>query len=466
MSTEQEQLVENTGIAVLAKTNYLDTVSNSENLSLITRRQKYLGGSLLFYDDPVHLVRGEGVWLFDQNGNRFLDCYNNVASVGHCHPKVVEALSKQAGILNTHTRYLHENVVDYAEHLASALPEGLEVCFFVCTGTEANDLAMRIARSVTGNNGAIVLDNAYHGNSSLIHELSPRNYSPEQRPRYVATIEPPNTYRGSFRACKNSADTNLGEKYASLVDDAITQLEDAGEGVAAFMCDAIFDTQGAIQAPKDYFKKVYEKVRAAGGLCIADEVQPGFGRTGHHMWGFQNYDVVPDIVTLGKPMGDGHPVAGVVTTRSIADEFAKKSRYFNTFGGNPVSAIVGKTVLEVIEEEKLQQNAREVGGYLCARLGSLKKKYPIIGDVRGMGLFLGVELVRDRESIEPAKKEALAIAEQMRRKGILIGASGRFGNVLKIRPPLVFSRENADQVVDALDAVLASQIISRSERGV
>lgn len=457
MSFENDVKYEKWAPSSLARTDHVESAKDSDNYALIRRRQKYLGGSLLFYRDPVHIVRGEGIWLYDQNNNRLLDCYNNVASVGHCHPRVVEALSKQAATLNTHTRYLHEKVVDYAEHLASTLPGDLEVCLFVCSGTEANDLAMRIARTVTGNHGAIVMENAYHGNSTLIYELSPRSYSKERQPEYVATVEPPNTYRGSFRKDSGEADDNLGEKYANLLDDAIDQLNRKGHGVAAFMCDTIFDSQGALQAPKDYFQRVYKKVRAAGGLCIADEVQPGFGRTGEHMWGFENYGVVPDIVTLGKPMGDGHPVAGVVTTRDIADKFAKNARYFNTFAGNPVSAAVGKTVLEVIEAEGLQRNAKEVGAYLQEKLEVLMGKHPIIGNVRGLGLFLGVELVRDRETREPASEEALSIVEQMRHQGILIGAAGPFNNVLKVRPPLVFSRDNADLLVEKLDKLLSEQ---------
>lgn len=424
--------------------------SNVANASLLQRRQNSLGASVLFYEEPVHIVRGQGVWLFDSDGKRYLDCYNNVASVGHAHPQVVEALSNQAAILNTHTRYLGEQIVTYAERIAATMPDPLNVCMFVCSGTEANELAMRLARTVSGNNGAIVMENSYHGNSTLIGELSTCTYPSDRRPSYVAAIEPPNVYRGTIRA----GEDNIGEKYASHVDSAIDKLRENGEGVAAFLCDMIFDTQGTLEAPEGYFKSVYEKVRASGGLCIADEVQPGFGRTGTNMWGFQNEGVVPDIVTLGKPMGAGHPVAAVVTTREIATKFAEQSFYFNTFGGNPVSAAVGLAVLDVIENEALQKNAQDVGLYLRQALEGLVGRHEIIGDVRGRGLFLGLELVRSRQTREPARAEALRVTDLMRANGVLLGATGRFGNVVKIRPPLVFSKSNADRLVEALDHVL------------
>ncbi len=422
---------------------------------LLERRQKHFAGSFLMYQNPVELVRGEGIWLYDQKGNRYLDCYNNVASVGHCHPKVVDALTRQATVLNTHTRYLNDNIVNFAEHLSGTFPNGLDVCLFCCTGTEANELAMRIARSVTGHNGAIVLEHAYHGNSTLVGELSTCTYPPTELPEHIATVEPPNTYRGSFR---KDDEIEPAEQYAALVDDAIRLLQEAGQGPAAFICDAIFDTQGTLDAPKDYFKQVYEKVRAAGGLCIADEVQAGFSRLGDHMWGFENYQVVPDIVTMGKPMGNGHPVAAVVTTRDIADAFMQKVIYFNTYGGNPVSAAVAEAVLTVIEEEKLQQNARDVGKYLRKGLDELAKKFPLIGDIRGRGLFAGVELVKNRKTLEPASTEAYTIAEKMKEEGILIGSTGRFGNVIKIRPPLVFSKENADLLLEKLDKLLGEVV--------
>jgi 4-aminobutyrate aminotransferase-like enzyme len=422
----------------------------SEAGELMRRRTQSIGASLLFYEDPVHVVRGEGCFLYDTTGGKFLDCYNNVASVGHCHPQVVEAISTQAGLLNTHTRYLHEEVIQYAERLTETLPGKLSVCMFVCSGTEANDLAMRIARVASGNHGAIVMENSYHGNSSLINGLSSCGYFLGAKPDYVATVEPPNIFRGSYRVL----DEVSGPYYAAKIDTAIEQLDFAGHGVAAFMCDSIFDTQGTLEAPKDYFKEVYRRVQAAGGLCIADEVQAGFGRTGEAMWGFENYDVIPDIVTMGKPMGAGHPVAAVVMTPEIAEKFSRHAFYFNTFGGNPVSMAAANAVLSIIQNESLQRNAESVGGYLKVKLEELSKKHSLIGDVRGMGLFLGIELVSSKKDLVPASTEAKIVAEEMKKAGVLLGVTGMFGNVVKIRPPLIFSRDNADELLEKLDAVL------------
>ncbi len=443
-----------------AHTDASEYGENVRNLDMIKRRQKYLGGSILFYHQPVNLVRGEGVWLYDDEGNRYLDCYNNVASVGHCHPHVVDALTSQAKLINTHSRYLHENVIDYAEKLAGLMPGNLDVCMFVCTGTEANELAMRIARTVSGNQGAIVMEASYHGNSTLIDELSTAAHPiASQRPEHLVAVEPPNTYRGPFRKGEHD---NLAARYADLVDEAIAELDKRGQGTAAFVCDTIFDTQGSLEAPKDYFTKVYEKVRAAGGLCIADEIQAGLCRTGT-WWGFEHYDVVPDIVTLGKPMGDGHPVAAVVTTREIAEKFTSSAVYFNTFAGNPVSAAVGKAVLEVCEGEKLVSNCAEVGRYLRQRLEKLAERHAIIGDVRGQGLFLGIELVHDRKTKQPASDISSMVPDAMKEKGVIMGMTGRYGNILKVRPPLVFSKQNADQVVETLDQVL-SELANPAER--
>lgn len=445
------------GAAHTAVSEY-DT-ETTKNLELIQRRQKHLGGSILFYHDPVKLVRGEGVWLYDDEGKQYLDCYNNVPVVGHCNPHVVNALTDQARQLNTHTRYLHENVVNYAEQLAATMPGDLDVCMFVCSGTEANELAMRIARAVTGHNGAIVMEGSYHGNSTLIAEMSTIGVPEDQRPDHVVTVEPPNTYRGPFvKKAEGSqgnggGDENLGEQYAALVDEAIATLDARGQKTAAFMCDGIFDSHGVIEAPQDYFQHVYQKVRAAGGLCIADEVQPGFARTGK-MWGFENFDVTPDIVTLGKPMGNGHPIAGVVTTREIAEKFQQSSFYFNTFGGNPVSTAVGKAVLDVIADENIVDNVVTVGAYLRQQLEALAQRHTLIGNVRGQGLFQAIELVRDHTTREPAAEEARQLPDALKQEGILVGLSGRYGNVLKIRPPLVFSKENVDQLIAALDKVL------------
>jgi 4-aminobutyrate aminotransferase-like enzyme len=385
---------------------------------LLNRRKQAMGPAYcLFYQKPVHLVRGEGVWLYDSDGEKYLDCYNNVASVGHCHPHVVDALSRQASTLNTHTRYLHDNVVRYAERLADTLPGDLSVCMFVCTGTEANDLAFRIARTVTGNEGAIVVENAYHGNSIVVTELSTAEYPASERPDYLEAVEPPNRYRGTYR----NGELVLGAKYAAFVGGAIESLSERGHKPAMFMCDSIFDSNGALIAPTGYFHKVYEQVRAAGGLCVADEVQSGLCRLGDHMWGFEDSGVIPDIVTMGKPIGDGHPLAAVVTTPAIAEEFSRKFEYFNTFGGNPVSTAVGLAVLDVIEQEKILKNVNETGAFLGEKLKALAGRHELIGDVRGKGLRWGLEIVKDRNTQEPGAAEAQQMREFLRNNGVLLG---------------------------------------------
>jgi len=415
---------------------------------LLQRRHTAMGPTYrLFYEEPIHLVRGEGVWLFDAEGNRFLDCYNNVASVGHCHPHVVNALSEQAATLNTHTRYLHENIVRYAERLGNSLPGELSVCLFVCTGTEANDLAFRIARTVTGNSGAVVAENAYHGNSMVVTELSTGEYPAEERPDYLEAVEPPNLFRGSVRY----GESNPGKHYAGYIDSALEALWERGHGPAMFLCDTIFDSNGALTAPKGYFSSVYQKVRAAGGLCIADEVQSGLCRLGDNMWGFEDSDVVPDIVTMGKPIGDGHPLAAVVTTPTIAEAFSSRFHYFNTFGGNPVSAAVGLAVLDVIEQEDILNQVHEIGGRLGAGLRLLKDRFPVIGDVRGKGLFYGIELVTDTDRLTPAPSQAAQVQNFLRSKGVLLGTTGPFDNVVKIRPPLIFAQEHVELLLVILE---------------
>jgi 4-aminobutyrate aminotransferase-like enzyme/Ser/Thr protein kinase RdoA (MazF antagonist) len=419
--------------------------------SLRERRGRALGPSYrLFYERPVHLVRGEGTWLYDAEGRRYLDCYNNVASVGHCHPHVVAALSRQAATLNTHTRYLHDNVVRYAERLTATMPADLRVCYFVCTGTEANDLAIRIARVVTGQEGVIVSDDSYHGNSNVVGAASTCMYPKAEQPGWLATVPPPNGFRGEYRY----GTPDLGLKYAAHIDTAIARLDERKQGAAAWLCDVIFDSNGTILPPGGYLEYTARAIRAAGGLFIADEVQSGFYRTGDEMWGFRYADVVPDIVTLGKPIGDGHPIGAVVTTPAIAAKFAEKFSYFNTFGGNPVSAAVGMAVLDVLEREGIQQNVIAAGKVLEAGLGQLAARYPLVADVRGKGLFWGLEIVRDRESRAPAVADADRIMNLLREDGFLLGRTGAFDNVIKIRPPLVFTPENARMLLDGLDRAL------------
>jgi 4-aminobutyrate aminotransferase-like enzyme len=419
---------------------------------LIQRRVRAMGPAYShFYKKPLYLVRGDGVWLYDNDGNRYLDCYNNVPSVGHCHPYVVEQVTKQIATLNTHTRYLHHAIIEYAEMLADTLPGDLSVCTLVCTGTEANDYAYRIARAVTGNEGAICTTGAYHGNSTLVSELSPEFERIRPRPDFIVDVQAPDVYRGPF----GKDDPDAAQKYAGLTDGAIEELSGHGHKPAMMIIDSIYDGAGVHTPPPQYQQIVHEKVRAAGGLIVCDEVQSGLTRMGDHYWGFMDSGVVPDIVTMGKPMGDGHPLAIVVTTPEIASAFAKESDYFNTFGGNPVSATAGKAVLEVVAKENLLAGVKKSGDHLIAGFHKLAERHELIGDIRGKGLFLGVELVRDRTTKEAASTEATAVVENMREAGVLISRVGRERNTLKIRPPLVFTTEHAGIALAALDQALA-----------
>jgi 4-aminobutyrate aminotransferase-like enzyme/Ser/Thr protein kinase RdoA (MazF antagonist) len=423
------------------------------NKALTDRRHQFLGESLrLSYEQPLRLVKGEGVWLFDSAGRRFLDAYNNVAHVGHCHPEVVSAISRQASLLNTNTRYLHADIVDLAAKIADTMPGDLSVCMFVCTGSEANDLAWRLARSVTGGSGAIVTDNAYHGNTTAVNELSPEELTGRRPEPWVATVPAPNSYNGPYRDNKSK----LVESAKPRIGQAIEELSDRGHPLAAFMFDTVYTSDGIRIPPEGFLESVFGRIRKAGGVCIADEVQAGFGRTGEFMWGFQRHGVVPDIVTLGKPIGNGHPIAAVVTTPEIAAFFARSQYYFNTFGGNPVAAAAGLAVLDVMTRERLQENAIEVGEYLRCRIRTLSSSHLIIGDIRGAGLFTGVELVADRDTRQAATGPARRVINEMRRNGVLMGLTGEHSNVLKIRPPMVFSRANADLLCDKLTDVLAN----------
>jgi len=419
---------------------------------LMGRRRHALGPTYThFYKEPLYLVRGEGVWLYDKDGRRYLDCYNNVPSVGHCHPHVVDALTRQIATLNTHTRYLHHGVVEYAEMLAATLPGDLSVCLFACTGSEANDLAYRVARAATGNGGAICTRGAYHGNTTLVSELSPEFRRKRPAPDFVVDVAPPDLYRGPY----TGDDDDVADRYASLVDAAIDELAAKGHQPAMMIIDPIFDAAGVLTPPPAYQQRVHEKVRAAGGLVVCDEVQSGLTRLGDNYWGFMDSGVVPDIVTMGKPMGAGHPLAVVVTTPAIAAAFARETDYFNTFGGNPVSAAAGKAVLEVVERENLLAGVKRTGTHFIDGLRTLATRPALIGDARGKGLFLAVELVRDRHSREPASEEAAAVVESLREQGVLTALIGRDRNTLKFRPPLVFETRHADIALDALERALS-----------
>jgi len=413
--------------------------------TLSERRLRLLGpGMRQFYDFPFHPVSGQGVWLVDGEGKRYLDAYNNVPHVGHCNGTVVEALSRQAATLNTNTRYLHETILDYAERLLATMPPGLDTCMFVCTGTEANDLAWRLARAYTGNDGAIATRHAYHGNSTFVSALDCSTRTPERPNRWLATVPAP---PDATAAAPDAA------AYAGHFDAAIAALAAHGHRPAAFYMDSLFATDGLGLPAPGYLDEALRRLRAAGGLCVADEVQPGLGRTGTAMWGFQNLGIVPDIVTTGKPMGNGHPLAVLMTRREIVDAFFARDRYFNTFGGNPVSAAVGLAVLDVLEREGLRDNARLVGSHLREGLAELAGRSDAVGTVRGAGLFLGVAIV-DPATGEADPGRARRIINEMCRRGVLVGLTGPASNLLKIRPPLVFGRSDADLLVSTLDAVL------------
>jgi len=409
---------------------------------LLERRARLLGPAYrLFYDEPLHLTRGEGVWLYDAEGNRYLDAYNNVAAVGHTHPRVVDAISRQTAVLNTHTRYLHTQILDYAEALLGSFPAPLSQVMFTCTGSEANDLAVRIAHAVTGGTGIIVTEHAYHGVTSAVSAFSPSLGSRMPAAPHVRTVPAPD-------ACRGSA-AEVGEQLERAVQLAVADLARHGIRPAMFIVDTIFSSDGIFPEPAGFLCRAAAAIRQAGGLFVADEVQPGFGRTGGHLWGFDRHGVVPDLVTLGKPMGNGYPLAGLVASADVLDEFSRQARYFNTFAGNPVAAAAGLAVLEVIRDERLLDNAHTVGAYMLNGLTRLAERQPLIGDVRGAGLFIGVELVN-----HDAENAATRVINALRARGVLIGAAGRHANVLKIRPPLVFTREHADVLLTTLNEVL------------
>jgi 4-aminobutyrate aminotransferase-like enzyme/Ser/Thr protein kinase RdoA (MazF antagonist) len=420
----------------------------SATRGLLERRRKALPRSPLFYARPVHLVRGEGVWLFDPDDRRYLDCYNNVAVVGHSHPRVVRAVTQQQRLLATHSRYLHEAIVELAERLQATLPPGLDAVMVVNSGSEANDLAGRIARAATRRAGAIVTASAYHGLTEATHALSPEEWATGERPAHVATIPAPDGYRGPYRR----EEDGWVRRYAAHIDDAADAL--GGHGFAALYLDPAFTADGILSPPPAYLQEAARRARELGGLLVADEVQAGHGRSGTHLWSFQAAGTEPDLVVMGKPMGNGFPVAALVASSQLLGAVPEETELFSTFGGNPVACAAALAVLAVIEDEALVANAAKVGSYLRQGLLTLAERHSLIGDVRGEGLLLGVELVDETRA--PAAGHARRVTEAMRERGILLSATGPAGNVLKIRPPLVFQREHAEFLLQALDEVLAS----------
>jgi len=416
------------------------------------RRRQSLGPAYrLFYDEPLHIVEGEGAWLTDRQGNRYLDMYNNVPHVGHCHPAVVDAIEAQARRLNTHTRYLHDNVVRYAERLLALVPDSIDVAMFSCTGSEANELALRVARAATGQQGIVVIEHAYHGNTQATFEISTEDIPLADRPAHVLAVPAPDAFRGESRG------EDAGRQYAETVRGAIATLRERGAGFAAFIIDTIASSSGVVEPPSGYLRAVREIVADAGGLFIADEVQPGLGRTGRHFWGFESDGFEPDIVTLGKPLGNGHPLAATLLRRELAERFAESGSYFNTFGGNPVSAAAGLAVLDVVEAEGLQSNALAIGRVLLAGLSEVAAECPLIGDIRGHGLFLAVELVEDGDPRRPAAGTARRIVNALKSRGILTGMIGPDANVLKLRPPLVVSRDDAEFFLERFRAAVIAE---------
>jgi 4-aminobutyrate aminotransferase-like enzyme/Ser/Thr protein kinase RdoA (MazF antagonist) len=426
---------------------------DSNKATVIQKRHQFLGKNLsLSYQEPLHIVRAYKQYLYDENGRRYLDTVNNVAHVGHQHPKIVRAAKRQTEVLNTNTRYLHQNIVDYAEALLATFPPELCVCYFVNSGSEANELALRMAKTVSNQEDMIAIEVGYHGNTNETIAVSSYKFDAKGgngKPTKTHIVSMPDTFRGRYKNLETA-----GELYAKSIENTIENIQNQGRNVAGFICESILSCGGQIVLPPNYLKTAYELVRKSGGVCIADEVQVGFGRVGGAFWGFELQGVVPDIVTMGKPIGNGHPLAAVVTTRKVAAAFNNGMEYFNTFGGNPVSCAIGLAVLDVIKTENLQENALEIGNYLKSKLENLKTKFPIIGDVRGHGLFLGIELIRTLETLEPADSEAAYIANRMKENAILMSTDGPFHNVLKIKPPMCFSFKDADFLVETLERIL------------
>ena len=416
---------------------------------LIDRRQAVLGPNVpTFYEEPVHLIKGEGVWVWDKDGQRYLDCYNNVPHVGHCHPHVVEAISVQAQKLNTHTRYLHEGIVDYGERLTAKFQTELNQIIMVCSGSEANDIALRMAQAATGKTGIIATDNTYHGNTMAVSQLSSRKPPIGGYAANVRHVPAPDTLRpigGDYKSQANA--------FAKEIQTAIIDLETSGYGFSGFLFCPTFANEGLPDLPKNFMAPAAQIIKAAGGILISDEVQPGFGRTGDNWWGHEWLKLSPDVVTLGKPMANGHPVAAVVAKENIMADFRNAFGYFNTFGGNPVSCAAATATLDVIEQDGLIENSRHVGKEFLERLQTIK--HEVIANIRGRGLFIALELEFNGFASE---KSAERIVEYARNNGMLVGRTGRNRNILKLRPPMPFSTQNAEQATTILNAAFDNLI--------
>jgi 4-aminobutyrate aminotransferase-like enzyme len=431
---------------VLFKFEGLPAHQNKSSMDLIDFRKNHLGKSLsLSYKNPLKIVRGSGVYLIDDTGRKYLDTVNNVAHVGHEHPRVVKAGQEQMAVLNTNSRYLHENIHAFARELLSTFPKELSVVHFVNSGSEANELALRMVKAYTQAKDMIAVEIGYHGNTNACIDISSYKFDGkggQGAPEHTHIVPLTDRFRGLYRG------ENTAEKYAKHIDKQIENIHLKGRKLAGFICESIISCGGQVELPENYLKLAYQAVREVGGLCIADEVQTGCGRVGQTFWGFQLHDVIPDIVTIGKPIGNGHPLAAVVCTQEVANAFANGMEYFNTFGGNPVSCAIGNEVLRVIKDEKLQENALKVGTYLKDELLKLQKSFPIIGDVRGQGLFLGFELTDENKN--PLTEKASYLANRMKDFGILMSTDGKDNNALKIKPPMIFSIENANELLERI----------------
>ena len=432
--------------------NFLSERSNFSVQESWDKRNKFLGNaSQISYSEPVNLVKGEGVWLFDSNDKAYLDAYNNVPHVGHCHPRVVASIAKQTATLNTNTRYLYDALPAYAENITSTLPPELDTCFFVSSGSEANDLAWRLSKNWTSQTGGLVIENAYHGVTDAVFDLSPAEaIDGSTLKSHIEEIKAPDDYRGPWKR----DDPDRGLHYAAYAGEAINKLMQKGHSPAAFFMDMIMSSSGIIAPLPLYTEEVYNRVKKAGGLFVADEVQSGFGRLGKAMWGFEMAGITPDIVTFGKPIAAGYPMGLVVTRKEIAEKFERHSEFFSTTGGNPVACVAANMVLQVIEDEELILNADRIGNLISDGIRKLSERHPVIGDVRGSGLFIGVELIKDTETLEPAALEAKSITEALRNEGVLIGVDGIHSNVLKIRPPMVINESNANFLLQTFQQVL------------
>lgn len=423
---------------------------NAELASLVARRHATFGASsVLVYQRPIRMVRAEGVWMFDADGRRYLDVYNNVASVGHCHPRVVEAIAKQAATLNTNTRYLYDNVHDYAERLLATFPRRLSNIVFTCTGSESNDFALRLTKSFTGGAGFVVTETAYHGNTEAVTEVSPSSFKTRSVPPHVRTVPAPDLYRHPTN--------DVGARFAEDVAKAIADLEGNGVKFGGLLVDSIFSSDGIYADLAGFLKRAVDVVHQAGGLFISDEVQPGFGRTGTAMWGFQRHGVEPDIVTMGKPMGNGLPLGACAARADFVDLFRERTRYFNTFASTALHGAVGLAVLDELEERRLDEHAAAMGAHLKSGIEGIVASHERFGAIRQRGLFLQIECITDRTSRAPDPQAARAACEALRDRGFLTATDGAFNSLVKVRPPLVIDQLQADLFLEAFAELLATE---------